>query len=88
MKKQKMVTISKLEYEQLQAESALMWEMTNDYGEQRDDGTWEHPFFDAIKRMHPYSAQRVMDADKAIQEAEEGEARRGFKRSRKPRQRR
>jgi len=40
MKKQKTITISKLEYEQLQAEAALMWEMTNDYGEQRGDGNW------------------------------------------------
>jgi hypothetical protein len=31
MKKRETVTISKPEYEQLQAESALMWEMTNDY---------------------------------------------------------
>ena len=88
MKKQDTVTINKLEYEQLQAESALMWEMTNDYGKQRGDGTWEHPFGDVITRLHPYSAQRVIDADQAIQQAEECDARRGFKTSRKPRQRR
>jgi hypothetical protein len=52
MKDRKTITISKPEYE-LQAESAVMWEMTNDYGEQRDDGTWEHPFFDVIRRLHP-----------------------------------
>lgn len=82
MKNRKTITISRLECEQLQAESALMWEMTNDYGEQRDDGTWEHPFFDVIKGMHPKQAQRVIDADKAIQDAEECDVRR------KPRQRR
>ena len=68
MKEQKTITISKLEYEQLQAESALMWEMTNDYGKQRDDGSWEHPFFDVIRLLHPRSAQRVIDADRAAQE--------------------
>lgn len=88
MKKQKTITISKLEYERLQAEAALMWEMTNDYGKQRGDGTWEHPFWDVITRLHPRSAQRVIDADQTIQETEEHDARRGFKRSRKPRQRR
>jgi len=83
MRKQDTVTISRLEFEQLQAESALMWEMTNDYGKQRDDGTWEHPFFDVIKRLHPEQAQRVIDADQSIQDAEEREARSESKSARK-----
>jgi hypothetical protein len=88
MRNRKTITISKLEYEQLQAEAALMWEMTSDYGKQRGDGTWEHPFWDVITRLHPYSAQRVIDADLAIQEVEERDVRRKFNMSRKPRQRR
>ena len=82
MKKQETITISKLEYDQIQAESALMWEMTNDYGEQRDDGTWEHPF-EVIKRLHPYSAQRVIDTDLAVQRTEGREARRESKKTSK-----
>ena len=73
-RKRNRITISWLEYEMLQAESALLWEMTNDYGEQREDGTWEHPFRDVIMNLHPKSAQRVIDADLAMQES--GRARR------------
>jgi hypothetical protein len=60
MRKQQTVAINKLEFEQLQAEAALMWEMVNDY----DD-------FGAVRRLHPDLAQRVIDADQAIQEAED-----------------
>jgi hypothetical protein len=68
-RKRNRMTISRLEYDMLQAESALLWEMTNDYGEQREDGTWEHPFRDVIMNLHPKSAQRVIDADLDMQES-------------------